>query len=64
MEQSDAIELAKEFAEFYGPSYFTNKEDFEPHVWVVAAILAAFVKGYDTGYNEGCYEATNSTSGD
>lgn len=61
MEQSEAIALAKELAENYSPSYFTTKEDFEPHAWVVAAILAAFGKGYDVGYNEGCYEATNST---
>lgn len=57
MEQSEAIALAKEFAENYQPSYFTTLEDFQPHAWVVAVILAAYGKGYD----QGCYEATNGT---
>ena len=52
MEQNEAIALAKEFAENYSPSYFTTAEDFQPHAWVVAAILAAYGQGFDKGYSE------------
>lgn len=57
MEQHEAIALAKEFADDYKPSYFTTLEDFQPHAWVVAVILAAYGKGFDAGYNE----CTNGT---
>lgn len=53
MEHADAVELAKKFAEIHEPSYFTTLEDFEPHDWVVAAILAAYDKGWDGGYTDG-----------
>jgi hypothetical protein len=37
---NDAIEFAKFTASQYKPSYFTTLEDFEPHIWVVAALCA------------------------
>jgi hypothetical protein len=52
MEPSEAIQLAKEFAENYNPPYFTTIEDFQPHPWIVAAIIAAHGKGYDKGYDD------------
>lgn len=36
----EAIHIAKHEAVLYKESYYTNDGDFQPHVWVVAAICA------------------------
>jgi hypothetical protein len=46
--RQQAIELARRFAKAKPQSYYS--EPFQPHEWVVDAIVAAYLKG--------CYEAS------
>ena len=59
MTYDEATAIAIELAAEYKPSYFTNIEDFEPHEWVIAAILRAYEKGFD----DGVIDATDPTVG-
>lgn len=47
MSRQQAIELARRFAKAKPQSYYS--EPFQPHEWVIDAIVAAYLKG--------CYEA-------
>lgn len=47
---TQAKEIAIKWAELHRPSYYS--EPFEPHPWVIDALLEAFVKGYGHAVEE------------
>jgi hypothetical protein len=56
--RQEAIEIAQHFAKLEQPGYYT--EPFQPHEWVLQAMLAA----YDLGYDDCCYaQHTQPTDG-
>lgn len=52
MDRQDAIEYAKEAAAKHPESY-TNTADFQPHEWVIQAIMKAGSEGFSNGFDEG-----------
>jgi hypothetical protein len=50
MTRKEAVELAQKIAKDFQPSYYV--EPFQPHEWVIKALMEAFNKGFDDGWDE------------
>lgn len=50
MTRKEAIEMAQRWAKEFAPSYY--KEPFQPHEWVIKAMMTAYSAGFDDGWDE------------
>jgi hypothetical protein len=53
MDRLEAVALARTNAILFGREHSYVSSTFEPHEWVVKAIMSAYSEGKNDGYDEG-----------